>query len=102
MANGLSQDDPQFLSGSGQSDPVRGLEPKLTRLVLSNKLIMCNTIFTKQGQEIIIAKVGVPYVRLVPIEALEKRELGFLKGQFSVGEELFEPLTDVELEEWRV
>jgi len=55
-----------------------------------------------QGQEIIIAKAGVPYVRLVPVETPTKRELGFLKGQFSVGDEIFEPLSVDELEEWGV
>jgi len=56
----------------------------------------------RQGEEIIIAKAGVPHVRLVPVETTAKRELGFLKGQFTVGEEIFSPLADDELEEWGV
>lgn len=56
----------------------------------------------RQGEDIIIAKAGVPYVRLVPVETVGKRELGFLKGQFSVGDEIFDPLSEDELEEWSV
>ena len=56
----------------------------------------------RQGEDIIIAKAGVPYVRLVPVETVGERELGFLKGQFSVGDEIFDPLSEDELEEWSV
>lgn len=55
-----------------------------------------------QGEEVIIAKAGVPYVRLVPLRQPEKRELGFLRGEFSVGEEIFESLSQEELGEWGV
>lgn len=54
----------------------------------------------RQGREIIIAKAGVPYVRLVPVETTVKRELGFLKGQFAVRDDFFDPLSEEELEEW--
>jgi prevent-host-death family protein len=53
-----------------------------------------------QGEEIIIAKDGKPYARLVPLEAPRPRELGFLKGELSVGDEIFEPLDDEELGTW--
>ncbi len=52
------------------------------------------------GEEIVIAKNGRPYARLVPLAAPEKRELGFLRGQFEVDERFFEPLTDEELASW--
>ena len=53
------------------------------------------------GEEIIIAKAGKPYARLVPLEPPEppkKRELGFIKG--SVSDSFFDPLPDDELEAW--
>lgn len=52
----------------------------------------------KAGEEIILAKMGKPYARLVPIEPPDKVPLGFLKGE--VGPEFFEPLTESELELW--
>lgn len=48
----------------------------------------------KSGKEIILAKMGTPYARLVPYDAPPKVKLGFLKG--SVGDEFFEPLDDEE------
>ena len=45
------------------------------------------------GEEIIIAKGGEPYARLVPYSRKPpKREPGTLKGQVSLGDEFFEPL----------
>ncbi len=55
-----------------------------------------------QGEEIVIAKAGIPYVRLVPVVPRQERELGFLRGEFTVGEEIFEPLTEEELRDWGV
>jgi prevent-host-death family protein len=52
------------------------------------------------GEEILIAKNGKPYARLVPIEAPEKRELGFLRGVFKVDDCFFEPLAEEELLQW--
>ena len=52
------------------------------------------------GEEIIIAKNGRPYARLVAIEAAQPRQLGFLQGTFEVGPEFFEPLSDEELALW--
>lgn len=51
----------------------------------------------KAGEEIIIAKSGEPYARLVPLEP-EARELGFVKG--SVPNAFFRPLPDDELDPW--
>jgi prevent-host-death family protein len=53
-----------------------------------------------QGEEIIIAKDGRPYARLVPLETPKVRELGFLRGVFSVGDEILQPLDDEELKAW--
>ena len=50
------------------------------------------------GEEIILAKMGKPYARLVPIESLTEVPMGFLKGQ--VGEEFFAPLTRDEIATW--
>ncbi len=49
------------------------------------------------GEEIIIAKSGKPYARLVPLECQE-RELGFVPG--TVPDAFFEPLSDDELDVW--
>ena len=52
------------------------------------------------GEEIIIAKNGRPYARLVPLESGGQRSLGFLRGTFEVPETFFEPLSDEELRLW--
>jgi len=52
----------------------------------------------KNGEEIILAKGGVPYARLMPL-AQKERELGFLEG--SVPESFFEPLPEDELDAWQ-
>lgn len=45
------------------------------------------------GEEIIIAKSGEPYARLVPLPGRQpKRERGTLKGLVELGEAFFEPL----------
>ncbi len=51
------------------------------------------------GEEIIIAKNGQPYARLVPLEA-PRRTLGFLEGKLSVPQEFFAPLEEDELRLW--
>ncbi len=50
------------------------------------------------GEEIVIAKSGRPYARLVPLERPAQRRPGLLVG--TIGEEFFEPLPDAELEAW--
>lgn len=51
------------------------------------------------GQEIILAKGGKPYARLVPLEATAAaRRPGRIKGR--LGDEFFEPLPDDELRTW--
>lgn len=51
------------------------------------------------GQEIILAKAGKPYARLMPL-ALEpaRRQPGRLPG--TVGDEFFDPLPAEELDAW--
>jgi prevent-host-death family protein len=45
------------------------------------------------GEEIIIAKSGEPYARLVPLASRQaKREPGTLKGLVELNEAFFEPL----------
>lgn len=51
------------------------------------------------GQEIILAKAGKPYARLVPLEAeTGKRQAGRLAGR--VTEDFFEPLPESEYSAW--
>jgi prevent-host-death family protein len=53
-----------------------------------------------QGEEIILAKAGKPYARLVPLEAESEREPGRLKGRVVMRDDFFEPLPDDELKSW--
>ncbi len=50
------------------------------------------------GEEIIIAKGGKPYARLVPLAAPAPREPGLLHG--AVEDSFFEPLPEDELAAW--
>jgi prevent-host-death family protein len=50
------------------------------------------------GEEIVIAKNGEPYARLVPLEKSKAREPGLLKGK--VEDAFFEPLPEAELDAW--
>jgi prevent-host-death family protein len=51
------------------------------------------------GQEIIVAKAGKPYARLVPLAPGKgQRQPGRLRGRIT--EEFFEPLPDDELAAW--
>lgn len=52
----------------------------------------------RAGEEIILAKNGKPYARLVSLQKPKKRRLGFMVG--TVGEAFFEPLSKEELEAW--
>ncbi len=52
------------------------------------------------GKEIILAKAGKPYARMVPLaEATPKRQAGRLKGLID-DSLFFEPLPDAELDAW--
>lgn len=50
------------------------------------------------GEEIIIAKAGEPYAKLVPLAPVTKRKPGIAKG--AVTDAFFEPLSDEELDAW--
>ena len=47
------------------------------------------------GEEIVLAKNGRPYARLVPIEPVKRRPLGFLR--MKLPDSFFEPLPEDEL-----
>lgn len=51
-----------------------------------------------QGEEIVIAKAGKPFARLVPLEPVTVVPMGFLKG--SVPDSFFDSLPDEELSLW--
>lgn len=52
-----------------------------------------------QGEEVIVAKAGKPYARLVPLaETAPERRPGRLAGR--VDDAFFEPLPEEELEAW--
>lgn len=56
------------------------------------------------GEEIILAKGGKPYARLVPLEPVRRREFGFLAEQVEItpdfAEESMRPLSGEELKDW--
>lgn len=56
------------------------------------------------GEEIILAKAGQPYARLVPLAPARKREFGFLAGTVELGDdfedEAMRPLSAKELADW--
>lgn len=52
------------------------------------------------GEEIIIAKAGRPYAKLVPVNPVQERTPGIARG--AVTEAFFEPLPEDELQAWGV
>jgi prevent-host-death family protein len=50
------------------------------------------------GEEIVIAKGGVPFARLVPLETPQPRRPGLLHGKLEAT--FFDPLPDEELGSW--
>lgn len=52
----------------------------------------------QSGKEIIIAKAGKPYAKLVPLEKCIKRTPGIAEG--TVTDAFFEPLPEEELQGW--
>jgi len=71
-------------------DIVNVHEAKTT---LSKLLVRVHT-----GEEIIIAKAGKPYAKLVPLSPVKERIPGIAKG--AVTDAFFEPLPERELEAW--
>jgi len=55
----------------------------------------------RAGEEIILAKAGTPYAKMVPITSERpQRQAGRFKGIFTVGDEIFDPLPEEELRLW--
>ncbi len=53
------------------------------------------------GEEVIIAKGKIPLVKLVTIPAAKpERRFGAMKGQATVSDTFFEPLSEDELNAW--
>jgi prevent-host-death family protein len=50
------------------------------------------------GEEIVIAKNGKPYARLVPLQQPKPREPGLLRGK--IEDSFFDPLPEEELAAW--
>jgi len=51
-----------------------------------------------RGEEIVLAKAGKPYVKLVPVRPLKRRRPGLVKGKVTAA--FFEPLPSRELAAW--
>lgn len=51
-----------------------------------------------KGEEVVIAKRGKPFVRLIAVEDRSPRRPGIAKGRLT--DAFFEPLPDEELEAW--
>ena len=51
-----------------------------------------------EGEEIIVARAGKPYARLVPLEEKNERTPGLIEGRLT--EAFFEPLPPEELKAW--
>ena len=52
------------------------------------------------GQEVVIARNGLPVARLVPVKRRGKRRFGALKGRLVVSDSFFEPLPESALAAW--
>jgi prevent-host-death family protein len=52
------------------------------------------------GEDVIIARAGVPVVRLVPLARQGKRKLGQWAGRVRMAEDFDAPLSDDDLNAW--
>jgi prevent-host-death family protein len=52
------------------------------------------------GEDIVIARAGVPVVRLVPVVRHGKRKLGRWAGRVSMADDFDAPLSDADLDAW--
>jgi prevent-host-death family protein len=52
------------------------------------------------GGEVVIARGAVPAVRLVPVDAPQKRRFGALRGRIAIDARFDEPLPEDELAAW--
>lgn len=55
-------------------------------------------VAAERGDEVVIARAGVPVVRVVPIEQQKFRQFDFLN--ISIPDDAFDALTDSELAGW--
>ena len=46
------------------------------------------------GEEVVIARAGIPVARIVPIDAKRPKVPGRLKGKITVGPDFFDPVPD--------
>jgi prevent-host-death family protein len=53
-----------------------------------------------RGEEIVLAKAGTPYAKLVPLDEGRDRVPGQLRGRIVVSYDFFEPLPEGELGAW--
>ena len=51
----------------------------------------------EEGEEVVIARAGVPVARLVPVSPPSQRELGFERGRVFIADDFDAPLPDDEL-----
>ncbi|MFW5740892.1 MAG: type II toxin-antitoxin system Phd/YefM family antitoxin [Myxococcota bacterium] len=52
------------------------------------------------GEDVVIARAGVPVVRLVPVVARGKRKLGQWAGRVEMADDFDAPLGDEDLDAW--
>ena len=54
------------------------------------------------GEEIIIARAGKPAISMVPVTTRQKsgRQFGCMKGEFTIADDAFDPMTEEELALW--
>lgn len=52
------------------------------------------------GEDVIIARAGVPVVRLVPLARQGKRKLGQWAGRVRMAEDFDAPLSDEDVDAW--
>jgi prevent-host-death family protein len=52
------------------------------------------------GEDVVIARAGIPAVRLVPVQQTGKRRLGQWRGKVKLREDFDAPLAEDELKLW--
>ncbi len=52
------------------------------------------------GERIVVESAGIGKIMLVPMSEAERRGAGRFRGQFTVPDSFFDPMTEEELKEW--
>jgi prevent-host-death family protein len=52
------------------------------------------------GEDIVLARAGKPVVRLVPVRATKRRQLGCWRGKVTMSEDFDAPLSSEHLADW--